>query len=341
MTDRAERIMDFLSDAGWGLAKRTPLAGDASNRRYERLLLDGRHAVLMDAPPEKGEDVRPFVQIAEYLIGIGLSAPVIFARDAKNGLLLIEDLGDDLFSSVTAAAPDLERELYVAATDTLIALHRADPPPNAPDYGVETMTAVAGLSSDWYAMGCGIDGTDTGKEAIAQALRNAFAMLPEWNPVLVLRDFHAENLLWLPERAPQAAKVGLLDFQDAGMGHPAYDLMSLAHDVRRMVQPETRQAMIEHYAQVQTLDVGSFTKACATVSAQRNLRILGVFARLSMHFGKPRYVDIIPAVWSNLMHDLAHPDLTLLRDAVSTHLPEPTPARLNRLKDLCVTAPMP
>jgi aminoglycoside/choline kinase family phosphotransferase len=334
---RADEVQAFIHAQDWQDATQLPLAGDASNRKYIRLIAGEKRAIVMDAAPEVGENVEPFFRIAGHLAGVGLSAPAICAQDMDRGLLLIEDLGDDLFSTVTARAPERERDLYLAATDTLIALHAAPPPP-APDYGTATMTEVAGLAHDWYFFGA--TGTRDGdaRQAMQARLSDAFARLDPWTPVLVLRDYHAENLLWLPDRTAPA-NVGLLDFQDGGLGHPAYDLMSLARDVRRAVSPETTNAMIAHYARETGTDPEGFSAACSTVSAQRNLRILGVFARLSLHYGKPHYVDLIPRTWANLLTDLAHPSLAHLRDQVRATLPEPTPETLALLKEKCGTVP--
>jgi aminoglycoside/choline kinase family phosphotransferase len=339
MAEREDKIRAFLADAGWADARRGLLAGDASNRRYERLENNGDRAVLMDAPPERGEDVRPFLRIAAHLRDAGLSAPMIFAQDTENGFLLLEDLGDTLFSRVLETHPTDERTLYLAATDVLLALHQA-PAIDAPDYGADTMSDIAGLAVDWYAFGATGIRSDAARADLTGTLRNAFSALDQWSPVLVLRDYHAENLLWLPDR-PAPANVGLLDFQDAGLGHPAYDLMSLARDARREVDPATREAMIAHYRARAGLPAHDFSRACATVSAQRNLRILGVFARLSLHYGKPGYVDLIPRVWGNLAADLSHPDLGALMDTVQAVLPPPTPDLLALLKAKCATIPTP
>ncbi|MBV7410982.1 aminoglycoside phosphotransferase family protein [Maritimibacter sp. DP1N21-5] len=337
MTEREVAITAFLDTHGWSDATQTHLAGDASNRRYRRLRDGDRLAILMDANPDLGEDVRPFCTMARHLSAHGLSAPHIHAEDDALGLLLIEDLGNDLFASMTKVDPTRERALYLAATDTLIALHAA-PLPEAPDYGFETMTTLAGLAHDWYLFGATGTKDDTAKARVQETLADAFATLPVVQPVLVLRDYHAENLLWLPDRdAP--ANVGLLDFQDAGIGHPAYDLMSLARDARRDVDPATTSAMIAHYARSTQTDPDDFTRACAAVSAQRNLRILGVFARLSLHYGKAHYVDLIPRTWANLMIDLAHPAFGALRQAVVDTLPAPSPQILTVLKSKCGTIP--
>ena len=333
MTDRAHLITAFLTRAGWGTAKRAPLAGDASNRRYERLSLNGDPAVLMDAPPEKGEDIRPFTRVARHLTALGLSAPEILAEDTTRGFLLLEDLGDGLYARLMEAAPSCEEALYIEAVEALITLHAEPAPAWAPDYGPKTMTQVAGLAWDWYAKG--ITGQTDGRDI---ALAELGARLEETasDPVLVLRDYHAENLLWLPDR-DGIARVGQLDFQDAGAGHRAYDLMSLAEDARRDVDPALAERFITHYAQRTGQDADAFRTAAATCAAQRNLRILGVFARLSLHFGKPHYVDLIPRVWNLLQRDLDHPSLARLR-ALCT-LPEPTPDNLQILREKCGTIP--
>lgn len=333
MPDRQTALAHFLTRAGWGNATRAPLAGDASNRRYERVNLHGAPAVLMDAPPEKGEDIRPFVAIAQHLSALGLSAPQIMAQDVDHGFLLLEDLGDGLFARLMDQDPKQERALYIAAVDALIELHKHPAPDWVPDYGPQTMTRVAGLAWDWYAKGItnATHGRDVALDELGQLLIETAA-----DPVLVLRDYHAENLLWLPDRTG-IARVGQLDFQDAGAGHPAYDLMSLAEDARRDVDPDLAREMIDHYIARTGQDADAFHLAAATCAAQRNLRILGVFARLSLHFGKPAYVDLIPRVWDLLQRDLSHPRLAALRDACT--LPAPTPENLQILRDKCATIP--
>ena len=333
MTDRSTLAQAFLTRAGWGDATRAPLAGDASNRRYERLSRGEDPAVLMDAPPEKGEDTRPFTRIARHLSAMGLSAPEILAEDAEQGFLLLEDLGDGLYARLMEADPTCEEALYIEAVEALIALHAQPAPAWAPDYGPKTMTQVAGLAWDWYAKG--ITGrTDGRDDALAELGTRLDATASD--PVLVLRDYHAENLLWLPDRNG-IARVGQLDFQDAGAGHRAYDLVSLAEDARRDVDPDLAARLIDHYAQRTDQDVERFRTAAATCAAQRNLRILGVFARLSLHFGKPGYIDLIPRVWGLLQRDLEHPSLARVRTLCT--LPEPTPANLQTLRDKCGTIP--
>ncbi len=330
MPDRSNAIDRFISGTDWAHARRAPLAGDASNRRYERLIdpASGRTAVLMDAPPEKGEDVRPFLHIARHLSAAGLSAPRILAEDTHRGILLIEDLGDDLFARVIPAHPELEETLYATATDVLLALHRVPAPELAP-YDADRMTELAALAFTKYRVG--IAGDNAGEDDFRAGFRTILDTLAQCTPVLIQRDYHAENLLWLPDRQG-VARVGLLDFQDAMIGHPAYDLVSLLQDARRDVPEAIEAKMIARYLHGSGLDDSDFETAYAVLGAQRNLRIIGVFARLGREYGKPHYVDLIPRVWGLLQRDLAHPGLTGIAPMLQSALPEPTPANLSLLK---------
>jgi aminoglycoside/choline kinase family phosphotransferase len=339
---RAEAAQAFLDATGWGCALRRPLAGDASPRRYERLTDPaGRSAVLMDADPASGEDVRPFLAMARHLSGLGLSAPAILADDPVAGFLLLEDLGDALYARLAARDPGCEAEIYAAAVDTLAALHRHPPPEGISAYDPATMGALAGLAVRWYAAGATgapVGSDPAGEEAVAACTAALLERHAPGAPVLVLRDFHAENLLWLPDRAGPA-RVGLLDFQDARAGHPGYDLISLIEDARRDLPPGLGPALVARYAAATGREADSFLAACAVLAAQRNLRILGVFARLSLHFGKPGYVALIPRVWRHLEADLAHPALAPLAALVARLLPPPEPAALEGIVARCGSVP--
>ncbi|MEM1362381.1 MAG: phosphotransferase [Pseudomonadota bacterium] len=346
MTPRAAKIAPFLDAHGWASARRAPLAGDASNRRYERLTdgPDGQGAVLMDAPPEKGEKIAPFVQIAQHLSALGFSAPRIIAQDREAGLLLIEDLGDALYARIIAEGRAEETKLYTAAVDLLVELHRHPPPDWIGPYDVQLMAEKAALAGQWYLGGSTAEPAPFPDHPGAHAVHAAILPLLEAHAnetsVLIQRDYHAENLIWLPER-DGSARVGLLDFQDALVGHPSYDLASLLEDARRDVPRALQQEMIAHYTAARGLKETRFRRAYALLAAQRNLRILGVFSRLSLHFGKTHYIALIPRVWAHLMHDLSHPDLAPLQHEVLTWLPPPDLDVLNRLTDRCATIPKP
>mgnify|MGYP005849280685 CR=1 FL=1 len=336
MTDRAQVITDFIKASGWHGAATRPLAGDASNRRYLRLRApDGARAVLMDAPAERGEDVDAFARIARHLWGLGLSAPRILGEDSANGLLLLEDLGDALFARVLKAEPDKEIALYEAATDVLVALHRQPALAMLDTYTPEVMADMALLSVDWYAHGGHGDASLVRNRfhADMQSLLERDAACAD---VLIQRDYHAENLLWLPERGG-VARVGLLDFQDAMRGHRAYDLVSVLQDARRDVPPAIESAMIDRYMAATGVDPDAFVTAYHCLGAQRNLRILGVFARLCLRDGKPHYVDLITRVWDLLQRDLAHPALRRIAAHVQHSLPVPEPSVLQGLKERCAT----
>jgi aminoglycoside/choline kinase family phosphotransferase len=301
----------FLARHGYGRARRTPLAGDASARRYERLTGGPTPAILMHSPPQIG--VEPFRSVARWLHACGMSAPEIIATDAEIGQVLLEDLGDDLFSRVLARDGD-EASLYAAAVDLLLDLQRRPPPPDLPAYDDAKLLAEALLLTEWYAP----DAPADGYLAIWQAL------LP-WVRVgaacLVYVDDHADNLLWLPERQGHR-RVGLLDFQDARLGPPAYDLVSLLEDARRDVPPALAEAMIARYLAARPdLEPEAFRTAYAVLGAQRNAKILGLFTRLARRDGKTAYLALLPRVRAHLQRDLAHPILAPLQAWFAEHAP--------------------
>lgn len=333
MADRETLADQFLAQAGWAAAKRAPLAGDASARRYERLDLNGRSAVLMDAAPSRGESTDRFTRMARWLSDAGYSAPAILAEDHVAGFLLLEDLGDALFARLLAADPRREVELYSAATDFLIDLHRRPPPEFIAPLDGAGLADLVALTPLWYLPGIGAPETPA-SVALPDQMQAMFESLDDRAPVTSLRDFHAENLIWLPNRSGHA-RLGLLDFQDAVATHPAYDLVSLLQDARRDVSEATETAMIARYTSDNSLDPAHFGTIYALLGAQRALRIIGIFARLVLRDGKPHYLDYLPRVWRYLDRNLAHPALGDLARLVREALPTPTPERVQRIKDQC------
>lgn len=336
--DRAALSQSFVAQAGWGDAERRFLAGDASDRSYDRLTRGNETAVLMDAPPGKGDDPESFVAVARHLHKIGLSAPDIFAKDLSHGFLLLEDLGDQLFARVIPADPALETPLYAAATDVLVHLQSCDPIPGLPDLTGQDWAKAAAFVIDWYRYA--ICGTRADPDAFVATLAECLAKLADGPRVMILRDYHAENLLWLPHRAG-LRRVGLLDFQLAQMGQPGYDLVSLLQDARRDVALPVELAMKQRFAERTGTTEAGFDAAYAALGAQRALRILGIFARLCLQGGKPNYLPLIPRVWGHLQRNLAHPALAPLAAICHDLLPEPTPERLERIRTQCGTVPTP
>ncbi|MFZ1469800.1 MAG: phosphotransferase [Paracoccaceae bacterium] len=330
--------MAFLARTGWASAHRVHLAGDASARQYERLTESGQTAVLMDSPPGPADDTADFIRIAAHLASLGLSSPRILEAEAAEGLVLLEDLGDALFTSVLKADPALERPLYEAATDVLLTLQDNPPPDAVPDLSAADWAAAAGYAPQFYA--AAIIGQAPDSTTYTALLAAAMTAYADARRILILRDYHAGNLLWLPDR-PGLARVGVLDFQQAQMGQTSYDLVSLLQDARRDVAPETEAAGMVRFAAGKGLSVADLNAAYATIGAQRALRILGIFARLCLVSGKPGYVPLIPRVWGQLMRNLAHPALAALRAECLAILPEPTPENLSRIIARCSTAPCP
>jgi len=318
---RAQAISGFLADAGWGGVAPAPLAADASFRRYFRLIDNCRRAVLMDAPPPH-EDVHPYIHVAGLLRGHGLSAPEIYAEDRNQGLLLIEDFGDDTYTRLLADGGN-EAALYSLAIDTLVTLQRAvTAPPDLPPYDEATLIAEATLLTDWYAPAVlGAPLSPDAREEYVGLWRAVLPLAALPGPTLVLRDYHVDNLMLLPGR-DGARGCGLLDFQDALCGPASYDLVSLLEDARRDVPPALREAMTERYLAARPeIDRGAFGRSAAILAAQRNAKIIGIFTRLWQRDGKPQYLGHIPRVWQLLDQDLQEPSLRGIARWLDRHLP--------------------
>lgn len=332
MTDRNKLATDFLAMTPWAEGIRSDLAGDASNRRYERILdpVTGKSVVLMDAPPDKGEDVATFVRITNHLRDQGLSAPEILAENSNHGFLLIEDLGDDLYARIILREPSLELPLYEAATDVLIALHRATLP-DLTTMGPRVMAELDDIAFTHYRDGILGPQDPLLAARFVDQFEDILRQTVNGDPVLVQRDYHAENLLWLPNR-DGVARVGLLDYQAALAGHRAYDLVSLLQDARRDVPASVELQMLQYYTAKSGVDETGFHTAYTVLGVQRNMRILGVFARLSKDYGKPQYIDLIPRVWAHMIRGLDHPALAPVAAMIHNNLPLPTPENLDKLR---------
>jgi hypothetical protein len=304
----------FLTAAGWAGATIAPLAGDASFRRYFRVSGPRGNAMLMDAPPPH-EDPQPFLRAAKWLDDNGMRAPRILAEDATRGLVLLEDFGDVRMREHLDARPADETEIYEHAVDALVRLHKLPPGPFT-GYSLAEYQREARLLVDWWALAQGLSVDAAAWDAAWQEV--LAPVLARQRPgVTVLRDYHAENIMLLDGPARQ----GLLDFQDALVGHRAYDLVSLLQDARRNVAPELEERMIAHYL-ARAGDPPEFRADYARLGAQRNAKIVGIFVRLWKRDGKPRYLGMIPRVWALMERDLAHPALGPVARWFEANVPE-------------------
>ncbi len=302
----------FLTGTPWANWHIAAITGDASDRSYARLTgPDGHRVIVMHSGQVLTE---PFCAIAEHLADNGFCAPAVLHRQGP--VLVLSDLGAiDLATALDQGGDPMQ--LYRAAVDVLIALRRCampDLPRLTPDMAGEMVR----ITASHYAQSA--DG-----DALAEAVRASFEHHAPQPETLALRDFHVENLIWRPNEA-SGHLIGLLDFQDAFVAPDGYDLASLLRDVRRVVPDNVVQAMTAHYCAATGLDPGTFTSKLACLGAQRNLRILGVFARLINDGGKPKYRALMQRVWQNLLADLAHPALSDLRQTVIANLPPPDQA---------------
>ncbi|MGB3738867.1 MAG: phosphotransferase [Pontixanthobacter sp.] len=305
MTRLPQGLLPFLDQAGWGGAIIHPIPGDASFRRYFRVRTNGRRAMVMYAPPPE-EDVVPFIVATEYLTAHSMRAPTIHARDAAQGWLLIEDFGDSRMRDWLDENPQGEDGAYRAAIDTLVSLHTKPPGPFAA-YDAEAYGREVALFTEWY---CPAMEIEVDEAAFFDAWSEVLKPLDKRrrSDVTVLRDYHAENIMLLNPVPDGSGPQGLIDFQDALVGHPAYDLVSLLQDARRDVSTDLERRMLRHY--IERADPGLDFKAdYARLGAQRNAKIIGIFTRLYRRDGKPQYLDYLPRVWAVLERDLAHPAL--------------------------------
>lgn len=317
MSDLPAGLHDFLAQADWSDAAVDPIPGDASFRRYFRLKRpSGERGMLMHAPPPH-EDPTDFLHVAEWLSAHGMRAPHIYSSDVPNGWVLLEDFGNDRMRDWLDDHPQSEIPAYSRAIDTLVELHERPAGPFAP-YDMPTYQRETALFTDWYcpAQGLAVD-TKGYQAAWDQVLA---PMMPrQERGVTVLRDYHAENIMLLGD--PEAdAPQGLIDFQDALVGHPAYDLVSLLQDARRDVSPELETKMLARYCERARAD-DEFAADYARLGAQRNAKIVGIFARLHKRDGKPHYLGYIPRVWSALERDLEHPALAPIAQWFADNIP--------------------
>jgi len=359
-TPREAQRQAFLRRMGWGEAARSDLAGDASSRRYERLVQpSGDRAVLMDAPPSAetpacpadatpdqrkalgynalaclaGPDSGPFVALSAFLVEHGFSAPRVFGADLESGFLLLEDLGDDLFARIVNRTAR-EVEIYGCAVDLLIDLHAIKVPTRLPageaveyalhHYDAYALGAETDLLTEWF-IPAAIGTLSPQARADYRGLwHDVLSGLETREQVLVLRDYHAENLIWLPRREHRA-RVGLLDFQDGLRGNPAYDLVSLLQDARRDVSPELEALMLDRYCAAARrnadFDEAAFRRSYVILGIQRNAKIVGIFARLARRDGKPRYLGFLPRIWAYMERGLEQDEARKLKDWFDRNVP--------------------
>jgi tRNA threonylcarbamoyl adenosine modification protein YjeE len=351
--ERMAAARAFIAECGFGDAPRRPMPRDASIRSYQRLVFGGRNLLLMDwlprpdGPPVRdgkpysalahiADNVTPFVALAKGLRERGLMSPDIYHADLAQGFLIIEDLGDERV--VAGQHPPLPiEERYETAVDALLMLHEQSLPDvlpvaphleyRLPSYDLEAFLIEAELLLDWYLPRFNVAITDEMRAAFralwSELLQPAVDMRPTW----VLRDFHSPNLLWRPEQRG-LARLGILDFQDAVMGPPAYDLASLLQDARVDVAEATELSLLGRYMRPRLsadaeFDSASFIKLYVTLAAQRASKILGIFARLDRRDGKPQYLRHMPRIWGYLQRSLAHPSLASLNAWYQEHVPAP------------------
>ena len=324
---RSEKIERFLRHHGWDDAKTEKITSDASNREYTRLSKKQNTSILMDSDPTTNESIENFIYFTNQLRKQKFSAPKIYGQDICNGLLLLEDLGSDSFANILKSKPHLENHIYQEAINQLIEIRKNKIPHLTRKYDLKILLQEAVLFSEWY-----LSPLRASYESshLLKILRVTLQETLKQDTTLVLRDYHAENLMWLPDRRNNR-RVGLLDYQDALAGNPAYDIASLLKDARREVPKKLQEELIKYFLKKTNLDNAVFSRDYSILSAQRNLKIIGIFSRLSIRDNKSGYLDLIPRVWKNLQDDLKHPSLNALSEFIKINSPQPTLENLRKL----------
>jgi len=323
MTDRAAIIASTLAQTPWADWAQTPITGDASSRQYTRLTRGADTVIVMDAGRELSAQTETFIQIARWLRAEGFCAPKILHHDMSLGIVVLEDLGQSHFAAWIDHHPNDAAMLYAAANDILINLARKQPPQGLPQMTPAVGGEMVQITGEWYA-------DDINSDPLIAALSDHLNRLCGPPSAVALRDFHAENLIWRPAQSGQD-RVGLLDFQDAFIAPLGYDLVSLLRDVRRDVDPDIARSLTLGFCEAHDLPLNDGRARFACLAVQRNLRILGVFARLARQDGKTRYIAMIPHIWRMLTEDLAHPALSDLRAVVAAILPPPEKSEIRGL----------
>ncbi len=350
IVNRMATVAKFLTDSEWSNAQRCFLQGDASARRYERLTqADGGKAILMDMPKASdgptirdgktysqiahiAEGIVPVAAINAKLLDMGFSAPRSLQQDLENGLMIIEDFGDNVFGTMFGNKQDIEQPMETA-TELLVEMTSMKWPDVVDDHKIArfdcpAFVMEAELLLDWFWP---LQKTGQADGQVRQSFidiwKQLFALIKTDQPVWVLRDFHSPNLIWMPERQG-IKRVGLIDTQDCLLGHPAYDLVSILQDARIDLPRHFETKLHEHYLSLrqrrdENFDAPAFETAYAVFGAQRATKILGIFARLYMRDGKPGYLQHIPRVSAALEKNLRHPALGNLADWYKTNLPVP------------------
>jgi tRNA threonylcarbamoyl adenosine modification protein YjeE len=347
---RAKAIRELLDGSGWTAARRAYVQGDASTRIYERLTrAEGDTAILMISPPRAhgapirfgksyltiarlAETIVPYIAIANGLRARGFSAPAIIAEDSAAGLALVEDFGSE--GVVDSESPIADR--YAEATALLAHLHGlvlpdtlpiGDETYRIPAYDLDALSIEVEVLLDWYVPHVAGAHLSSGARATFVHLwRAVLAEVAPARPTWTLRDYHSPNLMWLPGRSG-IARVGLIDFQDCVLGHPAYDLAALLQDARICVPDSLEIRLLGEYVRQRQrhnssdFDVKTFTRAYAILGVQRVTKILGIFARLEKRDQKPQYMRHIPRLERYLRKGLAHPALAEIRTWFQQHLP--------------------
>lgn len=320
MVSRINQIEGFLKSNQIEIKNLIPIKNDASFRKYFRI----DKKILMDADPTLGEDVSSFININNLLNEFQLNVPEIYSIDKENGFLLLEDLGEDIFSKILDNKN--EEKLYKQAIEILAEIHKKDlnefnysilPK----KYSIEKLLQESQLFIDWYLKKfLKLDISKTEIKDFSDIISKIFSSLEPKLEKLVLRDYHVDNLI-LQSSKVGLKQVGILDFQDAVIGQSSYDLISIIEDVRRPITKDLKTRLIDYFVGLTGYDLNNLKNELAFYSVQRNLKILGIFCRLSIRDNKPNYMSYNNNAWIYIESNLNNPIMKDLQNWIKKILP--------------------
>ena len=285
---RKQQIENFLQESNLKDYNITPLKQDASQRKYFRLTKEKESFILMDCLPNF-ESVNPFIKVSEFLLIEEFSVPKIYFQDNKNGFLILEDFGNNSLNNYLTKYPHKNIALYKLALDNLIKLSKIKVPNDFPKHDQKTLIAGTEMFQQYFLPNNDHEFTDL--------CQNLFKQLDYNSQHISLRDFHADNLMYLDNRS-NYQKIGLLDYQDSSQGFLAYDLISLIQDARRFIPVNLQNEFLKYFlTNIPHIDKEKFMKEYQILSFQRNSRIIGLFNKFHKEDNNPDYLKYLDNVF--------------------------------------------
>ncbi len=312
---RSNQLKQFVDDHFDGINySMEPILGDAGLRDYLRVKTDNDSYIIMDCPPSY-TSIKPFIDIANFLNQNNFSAPEVFKHDINNGFLILQDLGTlSVKNYLIKTGTSEQKNIYHLSIDLLIKLQETSPPKGLIEFNNDLLRSELSVFTDHYIPYK--KNKEIHTDELSEFNKTWQEILIKQAPIkqsIVLRDYHVENMMYLKDEKG-IKKLGLLDFQDALIGSPIYDLVSILEDARIDIDRNFALECVQYYAKEKNINIDQALINYHILGAQRNLRILGVFARKYNRDKDNTYLQYIPRVLKYLEYDVSHPALEPIKN---------------------------